>query len=38
MNEDAVLNSAPYVAEFAREEGLDAHNHSLQVRASRVNR
>lgn len=38
MNEDAVLKSAPYVAEFARVEGLDAHNHSLQVRASRVNR
>ena len=38
MNGDAVLKSAPYVAEFARVEGLDAHNHSLQVRASRVNR
>mgnify|MGYP001519572889 CR=1 FL=1 len=38
MNRDAVLNSAPYVAEFARVEGLDAHNHSIQVRAARVNR
>ena len=37
MNGDAVLRSAPYVAEFARVEGLDAHNHSLQVRALRVN-
>jgi histidinol dehydrogenase len=26
------------VAEFARVEGLDAHNHSIQVRAARVNR
>ena len=38
MNRDAVLKSAPYVAEFARVEGLDAHNHSLQVRAARVDR
>ena len=38
MDRDAVLNSAPYVAEFARVEGLDAHNHSIQVRAARVNR
>ena len=38
MNRDAVLKSAPYVAEFARVEGLDAHNHSIQVRAARVDR
>ncbi len=31
MNREAVLKSAPYVAEFARVEGLDAHNHSIQV-------
>ena len=38
MDRNAVLNSAPYVAEFARVEGLDAHNHSIQVRAARVDR
>lgn len=38
MNREAVLKSAPYVAEFARVEGLDAHNHSIQVRAARVDR
>ena len=31
MDRNAVLNSAPYVAEFARVEGLDAHNHSIPV-------
>lgn len=35
MDRDSVLKSAPYVAEFARMEGLDAHNHSIQVRAER---
>lgn len=35
MDRDSVLKSAPYVAEFARVEGLDAHNHSIQVRAER---
>ena len=27
-----------FLGEFARVEGLDAHNHSIQVRAARVNR
>ncbi len=36
MDRESVLKSAPYVAEFARVEGLDAHNHSMQVRAERV--
>ncbi len=36
MNEQSVLKSAPYVAEFARVEGLDAHGRSIQIRAERL--
>lgn len=36
MDRESVLKSAPYVAEFARVEGLDAHNQSMRIRADRV--
>ncbi|MEG0024770.1 MAG: histidinol dehydrogenase [Akkermansia sp.] len=38
MTPESALKSAGYVAEFARVEGLDAHGHSMQVRAERANR
>ncbi len=38
MTPESAVKSAPYVAEFARVEGLDAHGHSMEVRAIRVAR
>lgn len=36
MTPESVIKSAPYVAEFARVEGLDAHNESIQIRVKNL--
>lgn len=36
MTPESAVKSAPFVAEFARVEGLDAHGHSMEVRALRA--
>lgn len=36
MSPDSAVKSTPYVKEFAKAEGLDAHGHSMQVRYDRA--
>ncbi len=36
MSPDSAIQSAPFVAEFARIEGLDAHGYSMEIRARRA--